>query len=261
VSLRPRPPLINDVSRAGQRMAPGGRRWSESPIPRPGVRRPRQQGKPPTTDVWTYFTGGGELNYGQTNYPSNTIENLGGSDGETYVSLLTAVAVPPLLPAGWTTLTSGSVGDLYYRVGYIQWTASTPQEQIATIDGSTSPPTNQGRMVWNLWSTTGHYTPAVAVSTRAAATSHPFLAPSSSWGSAWNMNSYLVPHPLGSNSVTPTGPYFHSYGEGAGYPYLCDDYPDYNGGFGGSATMSAVSATRTSTYAWDSVSFAFGFVA
>lgn len=49
MSLRPRDQSLSRLSRAQSRMAPGGRRWSESPIPRPGgVRRARSLTLPPT---------------------------------------------------------------------------------------------------------------------------------------------------------------------------------------------------------------------
>lgn len=267
MSLRPRDPNLTRVARAGQRMAPGGRRWSESPIPRVGPRRVRSQSPAPVTvDTFTYFTGGGQLNYGQTNYPDNTLDNMGGTAGETYVALLTCVGVAPLLPSGWTTLISGNAGSLYYRAGYIQWGPSTPQEQISTITGDTGsldPPTNTGRMVWNMWGITGHYTPSAAVDTRSAATSHPFKLPSGLWGSPWNHNAYLVPHPIGSSSASPTydsgfTPYLVDYGEGAGYPHLADDM-SANGGYGGSEAMSVIDSTRISVNNWDSASFAFGW--
>lgn len=257
MSRRPRTVHEQRVARALRTMAPGGRLASESP-----VRRPRFTGGAPAvvqTDIWTVFTGGGQLNYGQTNYPDNTIENLGGSDGETYVSLLTCVGVPPLLPSGWTTLVSGSVGDLYYRAGYIQWGPATPQEQIATIDGTTNPPTNQGRMVWDMWYIAGHYTASCSVTTRAGATSHPMQAPSPSWGSTWNMNAYLTPYPAGSSSYTGDTLTLVSYGAGAGYPYLQADMSGAQ--YGGSGSCTALTATRTSGDAWDSASFAFGLTA
>jgi len=53
MSLRPRDPGIARIARAGQRMAPGGRRWSESPIPRPAVRRIRAGAAAPT--YWWKF--------------------------------------------------------------------------------------------------------------------------------------------------------------------------------------------------------------
>lgn len=270
MSLRPRDPNLTRVARAGQRMAPGGRRWSESPIPRVGPRRVRSQSPSPVTvDTYTYFTGGGELNYNDILFPSIGLEDMGGSDGETYVALLTCVGVAPLLPSGWTELLSGSVGSigggLYYKAGYIHWGAATPGEQIASITGgagSLDPPTNTGRMVWNMWGIVGHYTPHCSVTTRAAATSHPFQTPSPAWGSPWNMNAYLVPHPLGSSSASPTydsgfTPTLVNYGEGAGYPHLVDDMDKDQ--YGGSAPVTAHDTTRTSVNAWDSASFAFGW--
>jgi hypothetical protein len=47
MSLRPKAPRLIRVRRARQRMAPGGRRWSESTIPRQGVRRIRAAGSAP----------------------------------------------------------------------------------------------------------------------------------------------------------------------------------------------------------------------
>jgi hypothetical protein len=62
MSLRPRDPRVARVRRAGQRMAPGGRRWSESPIPRVGVRRTRRG----VTPGWTLVEDGYVLFAGYT---------------------------------------------------------------------------------------------------------------------------------------------------------------------------------------------------
>lgn len=245
----------------------GGRVASAQPIRRRGgTLRQASVGAvalPPDVDSWPYFTGGGQLNWPNA---SVTLADMGGTDGETYVALLTCVNVAPLLPSGWTSLLSGSVGaiggGLYYRVGYIQWGAATPQEQIFTIDGSLDGTTNSGRMVVNMWGVTGHYTPAVSVTTQAAATSHPFQTPSTAWGSTWNMNAYVVPHPIGTSSASPTfdagfSPTLVDYGEGGGYPHLADDM-DIQQYDGGSVAGHAHATTRTSTNAWDSAAFAFG---
>lgn len=98
MSLRPIDPALGRVARAYDRMAPGGRRWSESPIPRRATRRLPSMGVPVAE---TFYTKWDSL---QTLDPSEY-----GYLIVVYVHSL--VAPTSMAPSGWTLVDSGSAGS------------------------------------------------------------------------------------------------------------------------------------------------------
>jgi hypothetical protein len=118
VTIRPRDPRVARVRRAGQRMAPGGRRWSESPIPRPGKQRVRLTVDPeppftgtlPTEGSGTYRSDGGPTNF----YAWNTLTppvgtmilSVAACSYRAYEGTIGDITVP----SGWRTLATGTQG-------------------------------------------------------------------------------------------------------------------------------------------------------
>jgi hypothetical protein len=111
MSIRPRDVPVAKVARAGQRMAPGGRRWSESPIPRVAVRRVRARQAPivlPTAlGIITRQTGVA-LTRGAA-----TLEALGGVRPYTGDMLATVMVTEgqATVPDRWTLLYSHTFTD------------------------------------------------------------------------------------------------------------------------------------------------------
>lgn len=150
VSLRPVDPNIARVARAGQRMAPGGRRWSESPIARVGYhRRIVSQSPGPVPVLPTSANTIRDYEYGNdaafsplTDWyawgaatPSAGAMLLGVFVG----SYLTGSAAPTYTPpTGWDVLGSGStaLGDVtsVWKVAAVDSYASQGREW--TVDDS-----------------------------------------------------------------------------------------------------------------------------
>lgn len=113
MSSRPRQPSMARVNKARSRMAPGGLMWSESPIPRPGKRRVRRLGTPPTPPT---YVSGSTLAFSGTD-AAMTSTGLTVGDVMTCVAITKGAAITP--PSGWVTLVSGAVTDLNYWAGWI----------------------------------------------------------------------------------------------------------------------------------------------
>lgn len=92
------------------------RRWSESPIPRPGVRRVRATGQLAPVLVgdpenYATLTAGGS-----TSYTLSLSAGVGA--GDFVLAVMCALGATWSPPAGWTTLRSGTVTDLSYWIGW-----------------------------------------------------------------------------------------------------------------------------------------------
>lgn len=99
MSIRPRNPGLARVRRSGQRMAPGGRRWSESPIPRAGVRRTRATGIPPV-EYWLTDTSGGSTGEFWEFVPEPTLPGATGHFLVTFASTETSPGLSYGSPPG-----------------------------------------------------------------------------------------------------------------------------------------------------------------
>lgn len=128
MSLRPIDPKLGRVRRAGQRMAPGGRRWSESPIPRVGKRRLPSVGVLGEAPVFAGYnattTGDGStLTLPSANFGLPEYDPVA---GDVIVAFIGGIDLSSLtLPAGWVAAASGTVGShLTYRVAYLVVTGS-----------------------------------------------------------------------------------------------------------------------------------------
>ena len=117
MTLRPRLTGPARTARATGRMAPGGRMWSESPIPRQAARRVRQMAAPVVAaDVVGWGHSGEEWSLGGTT--SVPIQWGSGDEANLPGDLLYMFAVGPWTSiagaAGWTPFVSGSFGGAHY---------------------------------------------------------------------------------------------------------------------------------------------------
>lgn len=157
MSLRPRDPKLNQVRRAGQRMAPGGRRWSESPIPRFAARRVPNMGIVETPPAFDQFRG--PIHHSAwpsagTAWPALdtlTLDTTTAStgDGMLVVTFTTEAAVTPA--SGWTEVGTGTVGGIYWGA----WWGEIGAVAGYTFNrGTTSLTSKDAMYVWNFSSAT-----------------------------------------------------------------------------------------------------------
>lgn len=119
MSMRPRESFEGRIAVAQSRMAPGGRRWSESPIPRPARRRVRGMAGEETTAPIAGFT---------TQFPTYAYTS-GLYDGWSFGSDITFAAagmVTGLRYHHWETTTTPSTMKVYTPAGTLLATTTMP---------------------------------------------------------------------------------------------------------------------------------------
>lgn len=158
MSIRPRDPRLARVARAGQRMAPGGRRWSESPIPRVGVRRVRMVGATPAGLValddgeWEVRNSVGSPPYTQT----AVLDIATGSswvpaDGEGVVVLMHGIGLGTItIPSGWTLVDEGTAGAIQWLCMFLVGDGTAVDQDVTF---STIP--NDTPVCYSYWSFSG----------------------------------------------------------------------------------------------------------
>lgn len=197
MTLRPQSTRFSRVARAGQRMAPGGNRWSESPIPRVGIRRVRGVGvaQAPAAPTWldwwyvntTSSRGTADVDVSDwfsTDWPSGH-DNDWLEDGDTAVIVASMWGQALSAPTGWTSLLSGNVGDLHYLVA---------AQSNVTIDDPVVVGTPAGTVtvgtMFILGFTevpAGYEVKATTVDSNASASTHDVTLPTSGWLTSWSV--------------------------------------------------------------------------
>lgn len=181
MSIRPRNMAAARLARAQARMAPGGRRWSESPIPRPGtVRRARAVGMP--TPPSAGYEGGNSGSLATTSATSLTMDSSAAADGQVAIVVAHAADVVVSAPSGWTVVASGTSGDLSYVIAWTTESGSTDYTLTATGTGY-DPSTYYGHIAYTLshWTVDTTVEVVASVSTATGAGSFAPIYPSHSW--------------------------------------------------------------------------------
>lgn len=234
MSIRPlRPPEAN-LDMAYSRMAPNGRRWSESPIPRVARRRILRPGVPPVVaqpefGFWDFNTpnlGGGPWNicYDVPGSPYTPVE------GDLVVAVVAGREMTSMpLPSGWTTLDAASSGDLHWHIGYKVITATEDYNITTTPAPDFSPPwdyTGYANASTLLFKTPGSLTPTVTVTgTGVDDTSFPLPSASGNgyngWAAVLHGNDQDAASPDSWPEPTRNQPDVvnHGYGQDADYNY------------------------------------------
>jgi hypothetical protein len=154
-----RPTAANPVRRRGDVRR---RLWSESSIPKVATRRVRMAGEPGAGPLYSNQLFGGFVD--QATFGTYC------ADGDAVIVLLVAIGTPPALPSGWTSLGSGTVTILGYRVG---WTTHAAGRSYDFTDGDV------GRCTLLRFTGATGWTPTAAtVGTASSATSVPFVSTS-----------------------------------------------------------------------------------
>lgn len=255
MSRRPPPVPEGDLDRRLGRMAPGGRMWSEAPIPRTVPRRlPRAVGES-TAVPYAYAA----RDYGDWNPTPDTadiaVTNLDGTIG---LAVLLGVSVgmnawgtPSVFGSSNTAtlVASGSGGSLRWSLWTLAWEAGIYGVSIpATASGSES---NARGLVWAFGFTGNAGALAHSVSTGTTSGTVAWEAPDGGWSEPWQV--------MGLGPESPPGL--------AELPWAHDRLDTYNGStqltMNNTATdgvqTGSESATGAATMRF--LSFALGFTA
>lgn len=247
MSIRPRPQAAQAAERARSRMAPGGRLWSESPIPRVAPRRVRMVGRRSTLVVAGANAYAPGITAGYSEPPATQYMTQAGAgfpelnQGEAVVVLVAGYALGTItLPTGWTTADSGTIGstplqyvlcwatDADAPVGdaltYSAWDTVNSAAIVSAFYFTSADPYEVDPLP--AWSLDLQHTKATATGANSIAAE----IPSTSWQGRFNVTAGLV------ENATATS-----------YPYVSTDPTiDYTGlvgvsdGLGGADRLSVV---------------------
>lgn len=186
-----RPPLPGAAHQqvARSRMAPGGqvKPFSQSPIPRAGgVRRVRQAGVAPPLAVeylgYEYVSTGdnfGDATLDLSQYFADWWDPLLFVEGGTAILVVAQHERTLTAPSGWTTLASGTEGDLGYLIAAQSNVGINDTVEVGVSAGGV---TFGACWLLSFTDVPAGYAPAVSSVTEvAAATEQDFITPDSGW--------------------------------------------------------------------------------